>query len=553
LYHVQDGVAASNFNDDIDNQGLFTNTAQAINQNNNYAFDEIGNLKKDVQEQIASIEWMVTGKIKSITRVNGSTKKNLKFDYDAMGNRIAKHVYTSAGVYEKSTCYVRDAQGNVMSVYEQKTISTQLHFTQIEKHIYGSSRLGMDTRTIEMLAPPTTDTIQHVLGKRVYENSNHLGNVLAVVADYKLPIDQNADNTVDAYAATVVSTTDYYPFGVTQKERSFTAANNNFLYRYKFNGKELDDETETQDYGMRIYNAGLGRFLSVDPLYTTYPFKTVYDFAENSPIMGIDLDGGELEFYLAKAGVFGKTVQKVATGVDKSVTKFVMGIVTIGKLSTPLASKKEKDDFAAGLAATVLYTNVKLPSTVQKNVVKQMKKSNSTAVKAVGGAIEGLIAEDEKTNKAFKEGDVEKITETITDVVILIGTTLFGGEAAEVGELSTAADLSNAGKAAEVASNGIQLGEGLMESFTKHAFANSRHADLGLSIETMASKGLDFVEKNIPLLKAGDNTLIGNINGIQKSFKAFVKDGKVTSLNMYPGVSDRATQGTIINFGNIKW
>ncbi len=55
------------------------------------------------------------------------------------------------------------------------------------------------------------------------------------------------------------------------------------------------------------------------------------------------------------------------------------------------------------------------------------------------------------------------------------------------------------------------------------------------------------------LLKAGDNTLIGKINGVEKSFKAFVKEGMILSVNMYPGVSKRVTKGTIINFGNIKW
>ncbi|MBK6984131.1 MAG: hypothetical protein IPH32_04955 [Bacteroidetes bacterium] len=53
----------------------------------------------------------------------------------------------------------------------------------------------------------------------------------------------------------------------------------------------MDDETETQDYGMRIYNPALGRFLSIDPLSYKYPYKTPYDFAENSPINSIDLIG----------------------------------------------------------------------------------------------------------------------------------------------------------------------------------------------------------------------------------------------------------------------
>lgn len=54
-------------------------------------------------------------------------------------------------------------------------------------------------------------------------------------------------------------------------------------------------------------------------------------------------------------------------------------------------------------------------------------------------------------------------------------------------------------------------------------------------------------------LAVGDNTLVGTINGIQKSFKAYVKDGKITSINMYPGVSNRATQGTVINYGDLTW
>ena len=46
-------------------------------------------------------------------------------------------------------------------------------------------------------------------------------------------------------------------------------------YRYGFNGKEKDEETvsgggPTYDYGFRIYNPGLGRFLSIDPLAKKY-------------------------------------------------------------------------------------------------------------------------------------------------------------------------------------------------------------------------------------------------------------------------------------------
>jgi RHS repeat-associated protein len=64
-------------------------------------------------------------------------------------------------------------------------------------------------------------------------------------------------------------------------------------YKYGFNGKEGDFETATQDYGMRIYEPKLGRFLSVDPLAKKYPWYTPYQFAGNKPIQFIDLDGLE--------------------------------------------------------------------------------------------------------------------------------------------------------------------------------------------------------------------------------------------------------------------
>jgi RHS repeat-associated protein len=69
-------------------------------------------------------------------------------------------------------------------------------------------------------------------------------------------------------------------------------------YRYGFNGKENDNEVKgagnQQDYGMRIYEPRLGKFLSVDPITKDYPELTPYQFASNSPIFGIDLDGTEL-------------------------------------------------------------------------------------------------------------------------------------------------------------------------------------------------------------------------------------------------------------------
>jgi RHS repeat-associated protein len=68
-------------------------------------------------------------------------------------------------------------------------------------------------------------------------------------------------------------------------------------FRYGFNGKEKDNEDYGEgngyDYGARLYNSRLGRFLSVDPLVRDYPWYTPYQFAGNKPIVAADLDGRE--------------------------------------------------------------------------------------------------------------------------------------------------------------------------------------------------------------------------------------------------------------------
>jgi RHS repeat-associated protein len=76
--------------------------------------------------------------------------------------------------------------------------------------------------------------------------------------------------------------------------RSFQANS----YKYGFNGKEKDDEGmggggSTYDYGFRIYNPNLGKFLSVDPIFRDFPWNSPYAFAENDVISSIDLDGLE--------------------------------------------------------------------------------------------------------------------------------------------------------------------------------------------------------------------------------------------------------------------
>jgi RHS repeat-associated protein len=161
-----------------------------------------------------------------------------------------------------------------------------------------------------------------------------LGNVLAVVSDELSPF-----GGVGGGEAVVVSATDYYAFGQEMVGRTFASPFGGIQggndYRYGFNGKENDrewGESLIQDYGMRLYNPALCRFLSVDPLYQSYPWNSTYAFAEDNPIRFIDLDGLEKAnpeiFDLAILAIAQARLDIVDTDSNKSVIKDV-GMVTI--------------------------------------------------------------------------------------------------------------------------------------------------------------------------------------------------------------------------------
>ncbi len=73
---------------------------------------------------------------------------------------------------------------------------------------------------------------------------------------------------------------------------------------------EKDDEVSGQgnqyDFGARIYNPRLGRWLSTDPLQSDYPSMSPYNYVANSPIVYIDPDGERIYVHGTK-----KYVRKV--------------------------------------------------------------------------------------------------------------------------------------------------------------------------------------------------------------------------------------------------
>ena len=77
------------------------------------------------------------------------------------------------------------------------------------------------------------------------------------------------------------------PFGETMYEQMDRTCDNPF----KFNAKELDDDTGLYYYGARYYNPRLSIWYGVDPLGEKYPEWSPYVYTLNNPIAYVDPDG----------------------------------------------------------------------------------------------------------------------------------------------------------------------------------------------------------------------------------------------------------------------
>jgi len=231
LVYVDDTLNDLTYIEDIDDQTSY-----------NYSYDEIGNLISDNAEGITAIDWNVYGKIRSISF---STKNNLEFGYNPMGQRIWKKEIFKDGTGSVTTYYSLDAAGKLLAAYtlqeahdtELSTTTKRLFLNEFE--IYGSSRIGMltatqklseftkafegeDPGTPEYEPSPDYLDLSFVLGNKRYEFTNHLGNVLAVLTDRPISIKEVTTNAVNHFKADIANLYDYYPFGMLIKDRTYS-------------------------------------------------------------------------------------------------------------------------------------------------------------------------------------------------------------------------------------------------------------------------------------------------------------------------------------------
>jgi len=186
-----------------------------------------------------------------------------------------------------------------MGVYDYETPASGTAATPgnapmlTEQYLYGSSRLGVYTPSSGSATVSAMGA--RMFGRKSYELTDHLGDVRVALSDYQAPA------AVGAGVAIVNSATDYYPFGMVA--RSYSSSQQ---YRYGFNGKMKDDEIVEGDYdfGARIYDSRIARWLAVDPHAYKYPSTSPYVYTLNNPVYLIDIDGRDVYIYDANMKLY---------------------------------------------------------------------------------------------------------------------------------------------------------------------------------------------------------------------------------------------------------
>jgi RHS repeat-associated protein len=198
--------------------------------------------------------------------------------YDFSGQRVRKTTESSTGVKTKERYYLGtfelydeyDAIGNVTLARET------LHVMDAKKRI-----ALLETKTVDNNAPaaslPSATTR--------YQFDNHIGSAC-------LELDETAN---------VISYEEYYPYGGTSYQAGRTVAEIS-LKRYRFIGRERDEETGLAYHAVRYFAAWLGRWTAADPARLAGGIN-LYAYCRCNPIVRIDENGKQDDKPSTAAGI----------------------------------------------------------------------------------------------------------------------------------------------------------------------------------------------------------------------------------------------------------
>jgi RHS repeat-associated protein len=235
-----------------------------------YIHDANGNITK--MPHLQALIWDYADQLRQVelNTVTNGTNDRTYYLYDASGQRVRK-VIERGGERKEEHIYLGGFE-----IY-RKYNRTGLTLERQTLHI-------MDDQRRIALVETRTDLGQPARRFR-YQMDDHLGSSL-------LEVDESARE---------ISREEYYPYGGT----AFLASESETevkLKRYRYSGKERDDETGLCFYEARYYAPWLGRWCNIDPLGPKDSIN-LFVFVLGNPLVFVDREGKDVYLFLWAPGL----------------------------------------------------------------------------------------------------------------------------------------------------------------------------------------------------------------------------------------------------------
>jgi RHS repeat-associated protein len=265
-----------------------------------YAYDVHGNMTH--MPHLPLMRWDFQDQLRATSRTvinNGGTPQTTFYVYDASGQRVRKVTERQAGPGQTPTRQHERVYLGGFEIYREYENDGQTRSLERQTlHVMDDQQrvAQVDTRTVGDDGSPQQS--------RRFQLGNHLGSV-------SIELDENAE---------LISFEEYHPYGTTAL-RVVRSASEGSLKRYRYTGKERDEETGLAYHGARYYACWLGRWTAADPIGVGDGVN-IYSYVRSKPIGAKDPTGNGLFEWLDNNIVKPSIDFLDKAGIDDALTGF---------------------------------------------------------------------------------------------------------------------------------------------------------------------------------------------------------------------------------------